>query len=220
MYAYCFNNPVNMADSLGNWPQWAKKLVAAVAVVAVVTVVAVATGGTGVVAAVAAGAAKGAAVGLATGAIGGFATGYVATGTIDGALNGMSDGALSGAVTGAVIGGINGGLSYSPGTTGTTTTPNNIPNPNGRKGGAAHQAEIARQTAKYNPSQVNYEVKIPTPGGSKPYRYADFSVTENGNTWYGNVGRQLKSGLPCARERYAITDIQGAGRTIKFFPYN
>ena len=34
MFAYCFNNPVNMYDPTGNWPKWAKKLVAAVAVVA------------------------------------------------------------------------------------------------------------------------------------------------------------------------------------------
>ena len=77
-----------------------------------------------------------------------------------------------------------------------------------------------KDSAKYSPSQVKYEVKINTPGGMKPYRYADFSITENGYTWYGNVGRQLKSGLPCARERYAITDIQNAGQTIQFFPYN
>lgn len=69
---------------------------------------------------------------------------------------------------------------------------------------------------------VQTEVKINTPGGAKPYRYADFSVTNDltGDVWYGNVGRQLKSGLPCARERAAIADIQNAGCAIKFFPYN
>ena len=101
-----------------------------------------------------------------------------------------------------------------------TSTGRSSPNPYGKKGGPAHQAEIARQTAKYSPNQIKYEVKINTPGGMKPYRYADFSVTENGRTWYGNVGRQLQSGLPCARERYAILDIQSAGMEIKFFPYN
>ena len=37
MYAYCFNNPINMTDSMGNWPEWvstALKVVAGVAVVA------------------------------------------------------------------------------------------------------------------------------------------------------------------------------------------
>ena len=27
MFAYCFNNPVNMADNYGNWPQWIKDTV-------------------------------------------------------------------------------------------------------------------------------------------------------------------------------------------------
>lgn len=26
MYSYCFNNPVNMSDPYGNWPQWLKKV--------------------------------------------------------------------------------------------------------------------------------------------------------------------------------------------------
>jgi len=131
MFAYCFNNPVNMDDSSGNWPKWAKKLVAAVAVVAVVAVVAavtVATAGAGTaVAAVAVGAAKGAAIGLVTGAASGAVTGYLATGTLEGALDGMADGALTGAITGAVTGGIQGGMSYTPNATpntaSTVTTP-------------------------------------------------------------------------------------------------
>mgnify|MGYP002566797125 FL=1 len=125
LFAYCFNNPVNLFDENGNWPSWAKKLVAAVAVVAVVTVVAavtVATAGAGTaVAAVAVGAAKGAAIGLVTGAATGAATGYLATGTLEGTLNGMADGALSGSITGAVTGGIQGGMSYTPKPTAATT---------------------------------------------------------------------------------------------------
>ena len=27
MFAYCFNNPVNMSDSSGHWPQWIKDAV-------------------------------------------------------------------------------------------------------------------------------------------------------------------------------------------------
>lgn len=127
LFAYCFNNPVNMVDDSGNWPSWAKKLVAAVAVVAVVAVVAavtVATAGAGTaIAAVAVGAAKGAAVGFAMGAASGAAIGYATTGTLEGTLNGMADGALSGAITGAITGGIQGGINYyskptvSPGST-------------------------------------------------------------------------------------------------------
>ena len=38
MYAYCFNNPINMVDSQGNWPRWITAAVAAAATtVAVIT---------------------------------------------------------------------------------------------------------------------------------------------------------------------------------------
>lgn len=37
---------------------------------------------------------------------------------------------------------------------------------------------------------------------------------------YINVGKQIKSGLPCARERYAIDDIEGSEYVIFFVPYN
>ena len=47
LYAYCFNNPINMADYTGNWPSWGQifTVVAAVAVVAVAVVATVATCG-------------------------------------------------------------------------------------------------------------------------------------------------------------------------------
>ena len=117
LFAYCFNNPVNMSDSSGNWPKWATKLVAAVAVVAVLAAVAavtVATAGAGTaIAAVAVGAAKGAAIGFAVGAASGAAIGYATTGTLEGTLNGMADGALNGSISGAITGGVNGYSSYS-----------------------------------------------------------------------------------------------------------
>ncbi len=117
LFAYCFNNPVNMSDPSGNWPKWATKLVAAVAVVAVVAAVAavtVATAGAGTaIAAVAVGAAKGAAIGFAVGAASGAAIGYATTGTLEGTLNGMADGALSGSISGAITGGVNGYSNYS-----------------------------------------------------------------------------------------------------------
>ena len=125
LFAYCFNNPVNMSDDTGTWPSWATKYVAAVAVVAVVVAVAaitVATAGTGTfVAAVAVGAAKGAAIGMVSGAALGAATGAIehktSTGSWSGAgqaaLEYSADGALSGAVTGAVVGGITSGVGYA-----------------------------------------------------------------------------------------------------------
>ena len=136
LYEYCFNNPVNMSDSAGNWPNWAKKLVAAVVVVAAVAVVAavtVATAGAGsAIAAVAVGAAKGAATGLlmgaATGAAGGAIGHRIATGSWEGAgeaaLNGMANGALSGAISGAITGGIKGGVSYASKSTASPTPSN------------------------------------------------------------------------------------------------
>lgn len=57
LYVYCWNNPVNMLDGYGDWPEWVKKAVAVVAVVAAVvavTAVTVATFGAGSVAGVAA----------------------------------------------------------------------------------------------------------------------------------------------------------------------
>lgn len=116
LFAYCFNNPINMDDQNGNWPKWAKKLVVAVAVVAVVAAVAVvtvATAGAGTAAAViAVGAAKGAAIGFAVGAATGAATSVISNrvktgswkGSFKAALEGGADGALSGSITGAISG--------------------------------------------------------------------------------------------------------------------
>ncbi len=59
IFAYCFNNPVNMSDYTGNWPEWVEntfKVVSAVVAVAAVVVTATAvsafTAGTGSAAAV------------------------------------------------------------------------------------------------------------------------------------------------------------------------
>ncbi|MBP3336727.1 MAG: DNRLRE domain-containing protein [Ruminiclostridium sp.] len=57
LFAYCFNNPVNMDDPTGQWPKWIGKAVAVVAVAAVVVAavaVTVSTFGAGSVAGVAA----------------------------------------------------------------------------------------------------------------------------------------------------------------------
>ena len=79
MFAYCFNNPVNMSDPLGNWPSWSQIFtgiaIAAVAVAAVAAVVAtvgaaapaLAVAGGGIIVGISAGAA--AAASIATGAM-------------------------------------------------------------------------------------------------------------------------------------------------------
>ena len=41
MFAYCFNNPVNLVDQLGNWPSWAAKVVISIAVVVIITCIVV-----------------------------------------------------------------------------------------------------------------------------------------------------------------------------------
>ena len=56
LFAYCFNNPVNMSDETGTWPSWVKKAVAVVTAAAVVvaaTAITVATCGAGSIAGVA-----------------------------------------------------------------------------------------------------------------------------------------------------------------------
>ena len=79
LFAYCFNNPVNMNDSSGSWPKWLEKVAKVVAVAAVVVtaaiVVAVATAGTGGLGLAAAGVAFGTACG---GLVGGVALAAVA----------------------------------------------------------------------------------------------------------------------------------------------
>ena len=128
LFAYCLNNPVNLSDSGGNLPTWAKKLAVAAAVVVTVAAVAavtVATCGTGTALACAAmGAAKGAAIGFVTGAVSGAASGavtHIATtgstvGIGDAMLNGMADGALTGAITGAVTGSLTSPYCFVAGT--------------------------------------------------------------------------------------------------------
>lgn len=115
LFAYCFNNPVNMTDEDGQWPKWATKVLIGVAVIAAVAVVTVATGGAGagVAGFIAAGALKGAVIGAASGAVIGGGLGAVShrvsTGSWKGAgnaaLNGAADGFMTGAISGAITGG-------------------------------------------------------------------------------------------------------------------
>ena len=113
-FSYCFNNPVNMSDSTGNWPKWlentAKVLSVVVAVTAVViTVVAVSafTAGTGSVAAV-----YGSSVFLGA-ALSGINGGVANEAKGNSYINGYVGGALGGAIqarcsktpAGTVIGG-------------------------------------------------------------------------------------------------------------------
>ena len=41
LFAYCFNDPINLTDGEGNWPKWLKKVVTAVVIVVAVAAVVV-----------------------------------------------------------------------------------------------------------------------------------------------------------------------------------
>lgn len=124
MFAYGFNNPVNMKDPDGNWPKWAKKVLIGVAVIAAAAVVTVATGGTGLVGCIAAGALKGAVIGGAIGAaVGGTKAALKhrkRTGSWKGAAtaarDGAADGFMWGTITGAITGGKNSKACFIAGT--------------------------------------------------------------------------------------------------------
>ena len=114
LYAYCWNNPVNMTDEDGTWPQWAKNIAkVAVGAVAIGIGVAatVATGGAAAPALIAAVkvAAVSAAIGAGTGAVSGAVSHRVSTGSWKGAgkaaLNGGIDGAASGFMAGGIMAG-------------------------------------------------------------------------------------------------------------------
>ena len=97
LYAYCFNNPVNLNDEEGEWPKWVEKAakvvaIAAVAVTAVV-VVSVATAATGGAAAPLAVATANIAFGTACGGlVGGLANEAKGESFINGSLGGAASG--------------------------------------------------------------------------------------------------------------------------------
>jgi len=133
------------------------------------------------------------------------------------------DAALGGAVAGAAYGISNlfGRIRSS-----LPTRSANGPNPYGRLGGPAHQWEIMKIESQVKKMGLypQTEFKIATPGGAKPYRYADvvaLDANENPIVLY-QVGKATKSNLPIARERQAITDIYEFGGfdiPIVFIPY-
>ena len=104
LFAYCFNNPVNMSDVTGAWPSWATKLVIGTVCAAVAVTITVATAGTGVAAVVPALVAVGKTVAISTAVGAGFgAAGHrIETGSWEGA----GSAALAGAADGYMWGGI------------------------------------------------------------------------------------------------------------------
>ena len=101
--------------------------------------------------------------------------------------------------------------------------PKKIPNPFGKKGGAAHRAKVGSVQAKHGGTLVE-EYAYDTPGGYKGTRYADVvELDANGNVReIYQVGRVNKNGTPVMRESLAIEDIMNSpqynGAPIHFIP--
>ncbi|MDR2453024.1 MAG: HINT domain-containing protein [Bifidobacteriaceae bacterium] len=110
------------------------------------------------------------------------------------------------------------------------------PNPYGKKGGPAHQDEVARvaQDIDARGLGVKTEYRIMTPGGQKGSRWVDVVGIDKQTGQVAElhqVGKQtVRSQVPVARERAAIADIQTRGVATKyidpgtlkvvFHPYN
>ena len=94
-------------------------------------------------------------------------------------------------------------------------------NPDGRKGGEAHQGKISEISGEYKEKgyKVETESRVKTHGGYKENRYADVKVTDpqTGESDYFQVGVTNKTGQPntyagaVSRERKAIDDMVNYG---------
>jgi RHS repeat-associated protein len=102
----------------------------------------------------------------------------------------------------------------------------NVPNPNGKKGGSAHQQKVSQSIDNLKDEGfdvIETEVMVKTPGGNKGKRFIDVRGTNSktGATKDIQVGRKNKRGDAVARERRALDDIENAtGSRPEFVPYN
>ena len=111
LFAYCFNNPVNMTDEDGAWPKWATtaiKIGIGVVAIGIGVAATVATGGATAPALIGALQMAGlsVAIGAGTGAVTSAVTHRVSTGNWKGTGKAALDGAVNGAVDGFMTGGI------------------------------------------------------------------------------------------------------------------
>lgn len=96
----------------------------------------------------------------------------------------------------------------------------------GRLGGAAHRAVVADRVADISRRGLEpvAEFMVKTPGGEKARRFVDVAARDPRTgevVEMYQVGRQTKGGVPVARERRALDDIERAsGRRPTFDPYN
>jgi RHS repeat-associated protein len=114
LFAYCFNNPVNLSDETGTWPSWATKLAIGIGAIVIGAAVVAATAATGGAAAAFVGAAvaglKAAAVSGAIGAAVGAGTSAVSHRVSTGSWSGAGKVAIDGAVDGFASGFMTGGI--------------------------------------------------------------------------------------------------------------
>ena len=100
-----------------------------------------------------------------------------------------------------------------------------VPNPNGKKGGTAHQNTINSIEKTNANGKIQYERKYDTPNGYKQRRYADaVEIVDGEVTKIHQVGKVNKNGTPIMRESKAIDDIMNSsdynGAPVYFWPYN
>ena len=98
---------------------------------------------------------------------------------------------------------------------------NRCTNPYGKLGGNKHQTLIGEigDDLSERGYKVTYEHRVTNIGGYKDTRYIDIYATKGYDRIAIQVGRQTKGGLPVARERRAISDLESAGYGVLFIPY-
>ena len=101
-----------------------------------------------------------------------------------------------------------------------------VPNPNGKKGGLAHQ-QVIKDIQSDKSLSYDTEYQYSTPNGEKSSRFADVVEINNGKVVkIYQAGKINKNGTPVSREVRAINDIQNSQKYIEnkvpiyFIPYN
>jgi len=100
------------------------------------------------------------------------------------------------------------------------------PNPYGKKGGPEHQKGVSDtiEDVESRGLIAETELKIETPNGEKKSRFVDVAGRnpETGSVdEMHQIGKRTKGGVPIARERRALDDIECAtGCRPEFVPYN
>ncbi|MRG93613.1 hypothetical protein [Polyangium spumosum] len=114
----------------------------------------------------------------------------------------------------------------SPANAGAAANGKKVPNPDGKKGGKAHQdkvREVEKDIEKRN-LKPKTEYPVDTPGGEKKRRYVDVAGLDKKTEQpveFHQVGKQTKDGRPVSRERKPLDEVERAsGLRPKFHPYN